>query len=69
MTAFLDAERLGLAGRVYTREQLRARRREARALGLSPSDVAFDPVDVSLDDVLAVPRRAWSAGERHSVAA
>jgi hypothetical protein len=61
MTGFLDAERLGLANRAYTLQQLRARRREARELGLSPTDTAFNALDVSLDEVLAVPRSAWQS--------
>lgn len=61
MTAFLDAERLGMTDRVYTAEQARARRREAKSLGLSTSDAEMPEFDAALDDLLAVPRSVWAA--------
>lgn len=61
MTAFLDAERLGMVDRVYTPEQARSRRREAKALGLSASDAEYVEFDAALDDLLAVPRSAFAA--------
>lgn len=61
MTAYLDAERLGMVERVYTTEQARSRRREAKQLGLSQSDVEVPEFDAALDDLLAVPRSAFAA--------
>ena len=61
MTAFLDAERLGMVDRVYTSDQARSRRREAKQLGLSASDAEYVEFDEALDELLAVPRSAWAA--------
>jgi hypothetical protein len=60
LTGFLDAERLGLVDRVYTTETARRRRKLARELGVAASDAESEPLDVSLDDLLAVPRSAWA---------
>lgn len=64
MTAFLDAERLGMADQVYSPETLRRRRREAKQLGLSMADTELEQppqFDRALDDLLAVPRSAFAA--------
>jgi len=61
MTAFLTAERLGLADKVYAAGTRRARQREARELGLSPGDADVVELDESLDELLAVPRSRWAA--------
>jgi hypothetical protein len=61
MTAFLTAERLGLADKVYTAGTRRTRQREARELGLSPADADVVELDQSLDELLAVPRSTWAA--------
>jgi hypothetical protein len=63
MAAFLDAERLGMADRVYAPETLRRRRREAKELGLSTADVDVDEpeFDASIDELLDPVRAAWRA--------
>jgi hypothetical protein len=61
MTAFLDLERLGLAGDVYTDAQLRARRREARELKLSANDADYEPVELELGNLLHPFHSAWAA--------
>ncbi len=61
MTAFLDAERLGLVDSVYTADQGRARRREARQLGLTSADTEYPEFDVALDELLELPRSAFAA--------
>ena len=61
MTAFLEAERLGQADRVYPAGTRRARQREARELGLAPADGEVVELDESLDELLVVPRAAWAA--------
>jgi hypothetical protein len=61
MTAFLTAERLGLADKVYAAGTRRARQREARELGLSPADAEVVELDESLDELLTAPRSAWAA--------
>lgn len=61
LTGFLDAERLGLTERVYKPETARRRRALAKELGVAPSDAEAQPLDVSLDDLLEVPRSAWAA--------
>jgi hypothetical protein len=68
LTGFLDAERLGLTERVYNPETARRRRALARKIGVSATDAHSEPVDVSLDELLAVPRSAWSS-ERLATAA
>ena len=60
LTGFLDAERLGLTERVYNPETARRRRALARRIGVSVTDAQTEPLDVSLDELLAVPRSAWS---------
>ena len=60
LTGFLDAERLGLVDRVYTTETARRRRKPTRELGVAASDGESEPLDPSLDDLLAVPRSAWA---------
>lgn len=60
LTGFLDAERLGITDRVYTAETARQRRKLARRIGVSVSDSELEPLDISLDELLAVPRSAWS---------
>lgn len=61
LTGFLDAERLGLTDRVYKPETARRRRALARTLGVSPADAETEPLDVSLDELLEVPRSGWAA--------
>ena len=61
LTGFLDAERLGLTDRVYKPETARRRRSLARTLGVSPADAETTPLDVSLDELLEVPRSGWAA--------
>jgi hypothetical protein len=61
LTGFLDAERLGLTDRVYKPETARRRRALAKELGVSPADADVQPLDVSLDELLEVPRSAWAA--------
>lgn len=61
LTGFLDAERLGLTDRVYTAETARRRRALARKLGLSIADSETQPLDISLDELLFVPRSGWAA--------
>jgi hypothetical protein len=61
LTGFLDAERLGLIERVYNPETARRRRALARKIGVSATDAQSEPLDVSLDELLAVPRSAWGA--------
>src|SRR5438045_7888108 len=60
MTAFLEAERLGQADRVYPASTRRSRQREARELGLAPVDADVVELDESLDELLTVPRAAWA---------
>jgi hypothetical protein len=61
LTGFLDAERLGVTDRVYTAETARRRRALARGLGISATDTESEPLDMALDDLLAVPRSGWAA--------
>ena len=61
LTGFLDGERLGLTDRVYRPETARRRRALAKSLGVSPADAGTEPLDVSLDELLAVPRSGWAA--------
>ena len=61
LTGFLDAERLGLIDRVYRPETARRRRALAKSLGVSPADAETDDLDVSLDELLEVPRSGWAA--------
>lgn len=61
LAGFLDAERLGLTDRVYRPETARRRRALAQSLGISPADAETEPLDVSLDALLKVPRSAWVA--------
>jgi hypothetical protein len=58
MTAFLNVERLGLADVVYSQALLRTRSREARELGLATVDAEMQELELSLEEVLAVPRSA-----------
>jgi len=61
LSGFLDAERLGLTDRVYKPETAHRRRSLAKDLGVSPADAAVEALDVSLDELLEVPRSAWAA--------
>jgi len=61
LTGFLDTERLGLTDRVYRPETARRRRALAKSLGVSPADAEAEPLDVSLDELLEVPRSGWAA--------
>jgi hypothetical protein len=61
LTGFLDAERLGITERVYNSETARRRRKLARSLGVALADAEVEPLDVSLDDLLEVPRSGWAA--------
>jgi hypothetical protein len=60
LSGFLDAERLGLSDLVYKPETARRRRALAKELGVSPADAEVGPLDVSLDELLEVPRSAWA---------
>jgi hypothetical protein len=68
LSAFLDAERLGLTDRAYSKETARRRRMLAKQLGVSPADAEPLELDESLDEVLAVPRSAWSTDITRAVA-
>lgn len=59
LTGFLDAERLGMTDRVYKPETARRRRSLAKELGISLADAESEPLDMSLDELLEVPRSAW----------
>jgi hypothetical protein len=61
LMGFLDAERLGLTDRIYSPETARRRRKLAASLGIAPADAELDELDVSLDELLHVPRSAWAA--------
>lgn len=61
LMGFLDAERLGLTDRIYSLEAARRRRKLAASLGMAPADAELDELDVSLDELLDVPRSAWAA--------
>lgn len=61
LCTFLDTERLGITDRIYNAETARRRRKLARELGVSVADAQTEPLDVSLDELLAVPRGGWSA--------
>jgi len=54
-------ERLGVTDRIYTAETARRRRALAKKLGISVADGETEPLDVALDDLLAVPRSGWAA--------
>jgi hypothetical protein len=69
MATFLDVERLGLADVVYSPALLRARRREARELNLAAGDAEIQELELSLDEVLSVPRSAWELTAEVSSAA
>jgi hypothetical protein len=69
LTGFLDAERLGVTGKVYNPETARRRRALAKRIGISSSDAGSEPLDVSLDDLLAVPRAAWGGSRQGTPAA
>jgi hypothetical protein len=61
LTGFLDAERLGVVDRVYSPETARRRRKLAKSLGVALADAEIEPLDVGLDELLAVSRSAWTA--------
>lgn len=61
LMGFLDAERLGLTERVYSPETARRRRKLAASLGIAPADAEVNELDMSLDELLQVPRGAWAA--------
>jgi hypothetical protein len=61
LCGFLDAERLGITDRIYNPETARRRRKLARELGVSIADSQSEPLDVSLDELLVVPRAAWGS--------
>jgi hypothetical protein len=48
LTGFLDAERLGIADRVYNVETARRRRKLAKSLGVALADAEVEPLDVAL---------------------
>jgi len=50
-----------LTDRVYKPETARRRRALAKELGVSPADAEVERLDVSLDELLEVPRSAWAA--------
>jgi len=53
MHAYIDAERLGVAATLYSQGALRARRREARQLGIASNDSGLDAVELELHELLA----------------
>ena len=59
LTGFLDAERLGMTEKVYNVETARRRRALARKVGVSVTDAESEPLDASVDELLAIPRSAW----------
>jgi hypothetical protein len=60
MHAYLDAERLGVAERLYGRSDLYRRRSEARTLGLAIPDAPGDRSSATpLSDLLAPFRSVW----------
>jgi hypothetical protein len=61
LAGFLDAERLGITDRIYSCETGRRRRKLAKSLGIAVADAEIEPLDVSLDDLLEVPRSGWAA--------
>jgi hypothetical protein len=60
LLGFMSAERLGLVGKAYPKETAQRRRSLARKLGVSPAAGAATASDVALDDLMRVPRSAWS---------
>lgn len=56
---FMSAERLGLIGRAYSKETAQRRRALARRLGLSPLGTDVSELEISLDDLMRVPRSVW----------
>jgi hypothetical protein len=58
---FVTVERLGLVEKVYSLETARRRKVLARRLGISASSAAGEDLDVSLDELLSVPRAAWAS--------
>lgn len=69
MSAFLDAERLGVARAVYNERRYGERRREARRLSLAANEVGTEPIDLDLGDLLRVARGVWKPLEPSQVAA
>jgi hypothetical protein len=60
LLGFMSAERLGLVGRAYSKETAQRRRSLARKVGISPVGVVPAASEVSLDELMRVPRSAWS---------
>jgi hypothetical protein len=69
MSAFLDAERLGVARAVYNERQYGERRREARRLSLAVNEPGKEPLDLDLDDLLQAARNVWKPPEPVELAA
>ena len=69
MSAFLDAERLGVARAIYNDRKYGERRREARRLSLAVNEVGKEPIDLDLDDLLRVARDIWKPLEPAQLAA
>jgi hypothetical protein len=61
LSGYLDAERLGITDRIYNVETARRRRLLAKSLGIAQADADAASVELSLDDLLSVPRSAWAA--------
>jgi hypothetical protein len=60
LSACLDAERLGLVDRAYSKETARRRRMLAKTLGVSRADAEPLELDEALDELLAPVRAGWS---------
>ena len=69
MSAFLDAERLGIARTVYNERKYGERRREARRLSLAVNEVGTEPIDLDLGDLLQAARDIWKPLDAHVLAA
>lgn len=63
LTAYLDAERLGLVDSAYSRDTARRRRLLCKQLGVTAADVLdeYPEFDADLDEILSVPRSAFAA--------
>jgi hypothetical protein len=60
---FLELERLGLARDYYSQTQYRARRAEARQLGITVEDALVSALDVELGELLRVAASGLEPGE------
>ncbi len=64
LLGFLTAESLGSVSRAYSVETARRRRALVRGFGYASSDAYTGTEDHDLDDLMAVPRSAWSESLR-----